>query len=107
KVTREMARIDWAAPAPRIAQTIRAYDPKPGAWTTLRNVETRVFGARAVHTGSGKPGEVLHVGPAGMTVAAGSDAVLVSLAQPAGRKRLAPHDLVTGRGLSPGDVLGE
>jgi methionyl-tRNA formyltransferase len=105
KVTRESARLDWNRSADELARHIRAYDPKPGAWTTLRGIETRVFGARAVPGRSGPPGEVLEVGKTGMLVGTGRDAVLIVVAQPAGKKRLAPHELLAGRQLSVGDVL--
>lgn len=105
KVTREGARVDWTRPADEVARTIRAYDPKPGAWTTLRGVETRLFGARSVGGRTDVPGTVLEVGRTGMLVAAGSDAVLVVVAQPAGKRRLSPHELLAGRQVAVGDVL--
>ncbi|HYV97531.1 MAG TPA: methionyl-tRNA formyltransferase [Gemmatimonadaceae bacterium] len=106
KVTRESARIDWTQSADEIARVIRAYDPKPGAWTTLRGVETRLFGARTVTGKGGSPGEVLDISKAGMLVGAGSEAVLVVVAQPAGKKRLAPHEMAGGRQLAIGEKLG-
>jgi methionyl-tRNA formyltransferase len=106
KITRESARLDWTRPGAEVARTIRAFDPKPGAWTTLRGVETRLFGARCIPGRSGAPGTVLEIGETGMLVAAGSDAVLVVVAHPAGKRRLAPRDLLAGRQLAVGDVLG-
>src|SRR5665213_1239680 len=35
KVTRDDSRVDWNLSAGEVARTIRAYDPKPGAFTTL------------------------------------------------------------------------
>lgn len=105
KVTREMARIDWNKPADEIARLIRAYDPKPGAWTTLRDTETRVFGARVVPGHHGTPGVVLEIGRTGMVVGAGTDSVLVVVAQPAGKKRLAPQEMAAGRQIAVGDTL--
>jgi methionyl-tRNA formyltransferase len=105
KVTRDAARIDWSNTADDVARVIRAYDPKPGAWTTLRGVETRLFGARAVPGRSGNPGEVLEAGKTGLLVGAGSDAVLIVVAQPAGKRRLAPHEMLSGRQIAIGDVM--
>ena len=105
KVTREMARLDWSRPADEIARVIRAYDPKPGAWTTVRDRETRLFGARAVPGRQGQPGVVLEIGRTGMVIGAGTDSVLVVVAQPAGKKRLAPHEMAIGRQIAVGDVL--
>src|SRR2546422_4860605 len=36
KLTRDTARIRWSEPADKVARTIRALDPKPGAWTVLQ-----------------------------------------------------------------------
>ena len=35
KLDRDSARIRWTAPAVEVARAIRAYDPRPGAWTCL------------------------------------------------------------------------
>jgi methionyl-tRNA formyltransferase len=106
KVTREMARIDWGQSAVEVARTIRAYDPKPGAWTTSRGRGMQVFGARVVPTRSGTPGEILDVDADGMLVAAGAGgAVLVLIAQIEGKKRLTPRELIAGRQIAVGEVL--
>ena len=105
KVTREMARINWTRSATDIARLIRAYDPKPGAWTVLRGAETRVAGVRVVAGRMGQPGEVLSADKTGICAAAGADAVLIGFAQPAGKKRLSAQELVGGRLVAAGDVL--
>jgi methionyl-tRNA formyltransferase len=105
KITREMARIDWRTGGDAVFRTIRAYDPRPGAWCRLRGTETRLFGARLVPGKVGEPGTVLGVEKNGMVVACGDDAVLIVVAQPAGKRRMSPMDLLSGRQLSPGDVL--
>jgi methionyl-tRNA formyltransferase len=105
KVTRDMARIVWTRSAVEVARMIRAYDPKPGAWTVLRNAETRVAGARVVAAGSGTPGTVVAADKTGVTVNAGAEAVAISFAQPAGKKRLSAQELVAGRYVAVGDIL--
>jgi methionyl-tRNA formyltransferase len=105
KVTRDAARIDWNGSADEVSRTIRAYDPKPGAWTTLRGVETRLFGARVVEGRSGSPGEVLDIAKTGLLVGTGGGAVLCVVAQPSGKRRLAPHEMLSGRLVAVGDVL--
>jgi methionyl-tRNA formyltransferase len=102
KITRERARIDWKASGVAVARAIRAYDPKPGAWTTLAGAEMRLFGGRHVPGMKGEPGTILSVEKTGMVVAAGEDAVLVVVAHPAGRTRMSPAELLAGRQLSVG-----
>src|SRR5439155_18841267 len=42
KLTREIARIDWAKDARAISCLIRGLDPRPGAWTELDGVEIKL-----------------------------------------------------------------
>jgi methionyl-tRNA formyltransferase len=105
KVDREAARIDWSLDAVVVSRVIRAYDPRPGAFTQLRGVDVKLFGARPTPKAGGAPGEVLEVADDTMTVACGAGAVRVLAVQPAGKKRMSPDDWVRGRGLSVGDRL--
>ena len=109
KVEREHARLDWTRAAEDVARAIRAYDPKPGAFSTLRGADVKLFGARTVAVEEGEdaaPGDVLALGDHGLTVKCGEDAVRVALVQPAGKPRLAVADWVRGRGVEIGDRFG-
>jgi methionyl-tRNA formyltransferase len=104
KITREMARIDWTHSAHDVARHIRAYDPKPGAWGTVREGEVKLFGARVAPRGTSHvAGEVLAVDDVGMLVACGAGAVRILAVQPAGKRRITPIEWVRGRGIAPGD----
>ncbi len=105
KITREGARITWSQSAEDVAREIRGYDPKPGAWTTVRGTEARLFGARVVPGREGPAGEILEIGRTGMVVGTGEGAVLVVVVQLAGKKRLSPQELAAGRQIAVGDVL--
>ncbi|HUO52915.1 MAG TPA: methionyl-tRNA formyltransferase [Gemmatimonadaceae bacterium] len=110
KIEREMARVNWQEGCGVVARVIRAYDPKPGAFTTLRAEEVKLFGAaetdEAGDEGRTPFGTVLAIDDAGMLVACGDGAVRVAQAQPAGRKRLAAAEWQRGRGIAVGDRLG-
>jgi methionyl-tRNA formyltransferase len=105
KIDRTMARLDFTQDAPAVVRAIHAFDPRPGAWSIIRDTETRLFGARAVTDRRGEPGEVLEVGEMGMFVACGSGAVAVETVHPAGRRRVAALDWAQGRGVAVGDVF--
>lgn len=104
KLTRESARIEWAQTAYEVARHIRAYDPKPAAWSVVKGTEVKLFGARIAPRGtSHAPGDVLAIDETGMLVACGGGAVRISAVQPEGKKRMAPTDWLRGRGIAVGD----
>mgnify|MGYP003289963483 CR=1 FL=1 len=107
KVTREDARIDWTLEAMEVSRLIRAYDPKPGAFSTRDGTALKVFGPRvaAESDNSAKPGEVIAATPE-LVVACGTGAIRISDVQPAGRSRMSAADWARGRGIAPGDLLG-
>ena len=104
KVDRETTRLDWTTTGFDVAGAIRAYDPRPGAWTLHRGSPVKLFGARlAAPEGPAEPGTVQSIDLTGMIVACGAGAVRVLNIQPAGKKRLAPADWARGRGIAVGD----
>lgn len=106
KVSREQAHIDWTKPAADVSRVIRAFDPAPGAHSSLRGNEVKLFGARVAQDATGDPGVVLEIDEMGMLIACGTGGVRVAYAHPAGRRRLASLDWAQGRGVAEGDVFG-
>jgi len=112
KIERDDARIDWTRPAAAIACAVRAFDPKPGAFTTLDGVEIKLFGARAatldIAQGTAFPpgGTVLAIDDAGAVVACGDGVVRITDAQLSGKRRLRLGELARGRSVRVGDRLG-
>lgn len=103
KIDRTMARLDFRRDAVEVARAIRAFDPRPGAWGEVRDIEARLFGVRVLQDRVGDPGEVLEIGEMGMLVACGSGAVAVETVHAAGRRRLAALDWAQGRAIAAGD----
>jgi methionyl-tRNA formyltransferase len=101
KISRETARLDWRRDALSVERQIRAFDPVPGAWTTLDGAPVKLFGAMPA-VGSGEPGTVLAASDR-LVVAAGGGAIAAREVQPAGRNRLAVEDWVRGRGIAAGN----
>ncbi|MFQ6045566.1 MAG: methionyl-tRNA formyltransferase, partial [Gemmatimonadales bacterium] len=66
KITRDDARIRWNASADEIARIVRAFDPRPGAWTTLGNTELKLFGPRPANEWEAEEvaGQVVETDPA-------------------------------------------
>ena len=42
KIKKNEAQINWEKDAHEINQKIKAFSPKPGAWTIIRNSDTRI-----------------------------------------------------------------
>ncbi|MEP7344670.1 MAG: methionyl-tRNA formyltransferase [Gemmatimonadaceae bacterium] len=98
--------IDWRLGGDEVARMIRAYDPRPGAFSTLRETEIKLFGARSARDAHGDPGTVLRVDESGMLIACGEGGVRCTYVHPAGRRRLAALDWGQGRGVQVGDRFG-
>ncbi len=107
KIEREQALVNWVRDGREVARTIRAYDPRPGAFTTHRGADLKLFGARAVADVKDDPGAILSIDESGMLVACASGAVRVAYVHPAGKRRLAALDYAQGRGIAVGDMLGQ
>jgi methionyl-tRNA formyltransferase len=103
KIDREMARMVWERDAATLVRQVRAFDPSPGAWTSLNGGMLKLFGAREV-PGTGAPGTVLAAGER-LVVAAARGAIAVHEVQPAGRTRLRVEAWVRGRGVAAGQRL--
>jgi methionyl-tRNA formyltransferase len=105
KVTRDAARIDWTRDAVQVARGIRAYDPRPAAFTEIGGADVKLFRPSLADGLSGNPGQVLEAGNE-LVVACGAGAVRIAEVQPPGRRRMAAGDWTRGRAVAAGDVLG-
>ncbi len=104
KLTREGGQVDWTRTAHEVGAHVRAYDPKPGAWSRVRGEQVKLFGARVAPRGTvHSAGDVIQVDVEGMLVACGAGAVRITAVHPAGKRRLAPLEWANGRGVAVGD----
>jgi methionyl-tRNA formyltransferase len=104
KVNKAEAEIDWREGAKEIERKIRAFDPLPGASTTIRNTALKIWNSRVV-AADGEPGTILQSSPAGIVVACGSGALQVQELQRPGGKRLPAAQFLAGFPLAPGERL--
>ncbi len=105
KLFRDDARVDWAQPARRVHDHVRALSPFPGAWTawegeTLKVLRTRLADAAV----AGPPGTVAVV-EGRMLVACGTGAVEVLEVQREGKRRMDVADFLNGAEVD-GAALG-
>jgi len=111
RLTRDSAHVDWSADASAVDRHIRAMDAVPGAWTSHRGAELKLFRPlpEPSFNHDAPPGTVIEIAGAdaaeGMRVACGSGAVLVREVKPAGKRRMTTSEWVRGRGIDTGDLL--
>ena len=101
---RDAAAIDWSKPVKQTYDQIRGSNPQPGAWCLFRGAELLIFDvARGPEGASGKPGEILSVGPDGILVACSGGAILLKRVRPVGGAKQLASELAAGASLKPGD----
>jgi methionyl-tRNA formyltransferase len=111
RITRETARVDWTDNAVAIARHIRALDAVPGAWTSHRGDDLKLYRPlpESEHAHDAEPGTVLHVDGTddaeGMRIACGTGALLVREVKPAGKRRMNTAEWVRGRGIAAQERL--
>jgi len=109
KITREDARLDWTLSAEELDRWIRGLDPVPGAWTTWRGEEVKLYRPLPVpdKVHGEPPGTILEADPSdptqGLFIACGSGALYAREAKPAGKRRMTSAEWVRGRGPKTGD----
>jgi methionyl-tRNA formyltransferase len=106
KITKTEAAIDWTLDAAEICRRVRAYNPVPGAVTTLDGDALKIWAAQPAVARDAEPGTVLASGADGIIVAAGGAAVRILELQKAGGKRLAAAAFLGGTPLPAGTRLG-
>jgi methionyl-tRNA formyltransferase len=102
KLDRREARVDWHESAAMVNRRVRALNPSPGADARVREVELKIWRC-ATAAGRGNPGEVLSVGPDGLCVACGEDALIITELQRSGGKRLPVAEFLRGFPLAAGE----
>lgn len=104
----EIARIDWSLPAAQVHNLIRGSDRQPGAWTTLGGERVTLYGSRKATAEAGRAGTVVRMGEAGLVIrcgdaaTAGSGAVEIETALPAGGKTGPATEWAQSAGIEAG-----
>ncbi len=110
RIHRADAHIDFSQSATTVANLIRGMDAVPGAWTTLRRQELKLYRPQVHARDHGEaPGTILdatQIDPsAGIVVACGQDAVAIREVQPAGKRRMMTVEWLRGHGSVTGERL--
>ena len=103
KLTREDARIDWTSDAAAIERRVRAFDPWPGTFSTMRGTLLKVLAAELAD-GAGPPGTVLD---GHLTIACGRGALRLTRVQLGGRAAMSAEAFLHGHPVPAGSILGQ
>jgi methionyl-tRNA formyltransferase len=107
KIDKAEAQVDWSQPAAAIERRLRAFDPFPGASTTLQGESIKLWRAEVADgAAAAAPGTVLAAGDAGIDVATGQGVLRLVELQRAGGKRLRAAEFLRGAPVPPGARLG-
>jgi methionyl-tRNA formyltransferase len=106
KVGREEATIDWRDDAVMLDRRVRAFDPWPGAQTTLDGVPLKVWKAFPLRGRFGPAGSVVRADHSGIVVACGDGALAVAELQRASGRRMSAEAFIAGHPLEAGARLG-
>jgi methionyl-tRNA formyltransferase len=109
RITRANSRVDWSDNAVAIGRHIRALDSVPGAWTSHRGDDLKLYRPlpEPEFDHDATPGTVLHADATddaeGMRIACATGALLVREVKPAGKRRMNTAEWVRGRGVEAGE----
>lgn len=104
KIAKAEARIDWTRSNHELDRQVRAFDPAPGAETSLAGETLKVREAHPVE-GSGKPGQVLESDSGRLVIACGQGALSVTRLQRSGGKAMSTEEFVRGTRIERGALL--
>ncbi len=100
-------RLIWEAPAHRIVDTIRAFDPLPGAYGFLRGERLKFFQAGLLSwKGEGRAGEIVGCTERGLVVLGGDgQGLVIGQLQLEGQRRLKAAEFLRGHTMPAGSLL--
>lgn len=104
KISKAEAEIDWTHDATHIDRMVRAFNPHPGAFTSLQGHMIKLWQSRIVNcSDTHQAGEIITADHNGIVVACGQDALSISILQKAGGKKLAAAQFLAGHPLQSGE----
>jgi methionyl-tRNA formyltransferase len=102
KIEKNEAAIDWTQSASGIERKIRAFNPFPGASSSIGGVSVKIWRALANADDGGDPGMILQAGDGKLIVSCGAGILSIVEIQRAGGKRLATTEFLRGTCFPPG-----
>lgn len=109
KVEKDEAQIDWRLDAATLSRAVRAFNPRPGAYSRVNGALVKIWCATVAEdaggTGGKREGEILAAGRDGIAVACGKGTLVLETVQKAGGKKMSAYEFLSGFPLAPGDCF--
>ncbi len=105
KIVKTDAAINWQQSAQHIDRIVRAFNPVPGAYTSLGGDILKIWQAKIASENKGKPGEIIAINAEGFIVACGRGSLQIVRVQKPGGTKLNATDYLSGNPLRLGDVF--
>lgn len=114
KIGKEQAEINWTRDARSLFSLIRAFNPRPGAFTYFREKRLKVHFAKVVDDSARgeqggserRPGQIVARGTSGPIVQTGEGTLELTHVQPAGKRPISGMDFARGYRITEGETLG-
>lgn len=106
-ITKDMAQIDFSVSAEAAFNRIRGFNPWPVAYTIISGKRMKVFAAEKVGSVKGAAGEVVCSDKSLVVAFGDGNGLKFTDVQLEGSKRMPAADLLKGRSIEKGTVLGE
>lgn len=105
KISKDDPLVDFTFPCEKVKDKIRAYDPKPGAFSFLKGQKVKLLSVMDMGEEEGDPGRVLEITKRGAWIGCGKGSVLVQKIQFPGKKPIDFWSAKNGRKIEEGDVF--
>jgi len=105
KLEKYEAEIDWRLSAENISRAVRAFNPRPGAYSRVCGTSMKIWQASVAAHAPGKPGEIVAIGRDGIVVVCGEGTLVLEIVQKYDGKKLSAAEFLLGHALQPGDCF--
>jgi methionyl-tRNA formyltransferase len=109
---REHEKLEWSLPAKTIHDRIRGLSPWPGAFTTFRGEQIKIWRSELISEGEFSealpkllPGEIMLGKGEGLMAGTGQGGLKIIELQPAGKKRMSAFAFYNGRQIRNGEFF--
>ncbi len=99
------ARIKWCRSVEQIYNQIRGTNPQPGAWTTLKGNEIKIYDCYKTNQTEGAPGTVTNISDKGIHIATNDGDIVVQRLR-SGTAKISASEFAEQFQLRVGDQLG-